>query len=128
MGIVHAVRRVGGKPPAMRRIVKAFRRPPTGRVDDRDGGGRRLSDGVARASRCPASLRHALLAENLGKPSPWVIIIAPWYQSAPTPRSLGYDVEHHLGGAPAGASPPLAERAERRADGLNLRIARRRIN
>ena len=31
--------------------------------------------------RCPASPRHALLAESLGKPSLWVIINAPWYQS-----------------------------------------------
>ncbi len=28
-----------------------------------------LSGGVPRGSRCPASPRHALLAENLGKPS-----------------------------------------------------------
>ncbi len=39
----------------------------------------KLSDGVARGSRCPASPRHALLAENIGKPSLWVIIRAPWY-------------------------------------------------
>jgi hypothetical protein len=42
---------------------------------DRAGAG-----GVARGSRCPASPRHALLAENLGKPSLWVIISAPWYK------------------------------------------------
>ena len=35
---------------------------------------------VARGSRCPASLRHALLAENLGKPSLWVITKDHWYQ------------------------------------------------
>ncbi len=34
----------------------------------------------ARGFRCPASLRHALLAESLGKPSLWVIINAPWYK------------------------------------------------
>jgi len=28
----------------------------------------RFSDSVARGARCPASLRHTLLAENLGKP------------------------------------------------------------
>jgi len=39
----------------------------------------RLSGRVARGLRCPASPRHALLAENLGKPSLWVIISAPWY-------------------------------------------------
>jgi hypothetical protein len=60
-------------------IGKAFRRPPTGRGGDRNGGLPRLSDGVARASRCAASPRPALLAEILGKPSLWVIITAPWY-------------------------------------------------
>ncbi len=52
-----------------RPIGKAFRRPPTGRGGDRNGGLPRLSDGVARGFRCPASPRPALLAENLGKPS-----------------------------------------------------------
>ena len=46
----------------------------------------RFSDGPmllngAHGFRCPASLRHALLAESLGKPSLWVIINAPWYQA-----------------------------------------------
>ncbi len=63
----------------MRDIVKAFRRPPAGRLPDRNDGFPRLSDGVAQGFRCPASPRHALLAENLGKPSLWVIINAPWY-------------------------------------------------
>ncbi len=50
--------------------------------------------GVALGYRCPASPRHALLAESLGKPSLWVIISAPWYQlatfafSAPTEAKL----------------------------------------
>ena len=70
-----------GWPQAMRPIGKAFRRPPTGRGGDRNGGLPRLSDGVARGFRCPASLRRTLLAENLGKPSPWVIITAPWYKA-----------------------------------------------
>jgi len=48
-------RRCGG------RVGNAFRRPPTGRGGDRNGGLPRLSDGVARGFRCPAS--------NLGKPS-----------------------------------------------------------
>ena len=65
----------------MPRIGKAFRRPPTARLRDRSGGLPRPSDGVARALRCPASPRHALLAENLGKPSLWVIISAPWYNT-----------------------------------------------
>ncbi len=47
------------------RLSDALRRfaRPTG------GGFPRLSDGVAHGSRCPASPRHALLAESLGKPS-----------------------------------------------------------
>ena len=64
---------------AMRCIIKTFRRPPTGRLRDRNGGLPRLSDGVAHASRCPASPRRTLLAENLGKPSLWVMISVPWY-------------------------------------------------
>ncbi len=40
------------------------------------------ADGVPHGFRCPASLRHALLAESLGKPSLWVIISAPWYSLA----------------------------------------------
>ncbi len=38
-----------------------------------------LSGGVARGFRCAASLRHTLLAENLGKPSLWVNIKDRWY-------------------------------------------------
>ncbi len=62
----------------MRDIGKASRRPrwfarATG------GGFPRLSGGVARGLRCPASPRHALLAENLGKPSLWVITKDLWY-------------------------------------------------
>ncbi len=67
----------------MRGIVKACRRPPSRplpvRPRDRNGGFPNalrpgLSDGVARGLRCPASPRHALLAENpnleaWGKPS-----------------------------------------------------------
>ncbi len=64
----------------MRDIGKAFRRPPAVRLCDRNGGFPRLSGCVARGFRCPASLRHALLAESLGKPSLWVIINAPWYK------------------------------------------------
>jgi len=64
-------------------IVKACRRP-TGshcRFTRATGGGfPRLSGRVARGLRCAASLRHALLAENLGKPPLWVIISVPWYQ------------------------------------------------
>ena len=65
----------------MRGIVKASRRTPAVRPRDRNGGFPRLSGGVARGSRCRAPPRHALLAEILGKPSLWVIIIEIWYKS-----------------------------------------------
>ena len=76
----------------MRCIVKAFRRPPTGRMDDRNGGFPRLSDVVAHALRCPASPRRTLLAENLGKPSLWVSVTAPWYKVEAAPRFVGQAV------------------------------------
>ena len=50
---------------------------------DRNGGLPRLSDGVAHALRCPALPQRTLLAENLGKPSLWVMINAPWYKAIP---------------------------------------------
>ncbi len=56
-------------PRAMRDIGKAFRRPPAVRLRDRNGGFPRLSGCVPHGFRFPASPRHALLAENLGKPS-----------------------------------------------------------
>ena len=40
----------------------------------------------------PASPRHALLAENLGKPSLWVIINEIWYYNV----QAAVDIEHHL--------------------------------
>ncbi len=59
-------------------------RPLPVRPRDRNGGFPRAfgqgADGVPHGLRCPASLRHALLAESLGKPSLWVIINAPWYK------------------------------------------------
>ena len=79
MEIVTASRRVRDRPLAMRGIVKACRRPPTGRSDDRNGGFPGLSDVVAPVLRCTASPRRTLLAENPGKPSPWVFIRVPWY-------------------------------------------------
>ncbi len=101
--IGRAIGRVGGRPRVPRDIVKAFRRPQIRplpvRPRDRNGGfpescGLGLSDSVAHGYRCPAlasakppaepgSPRHALLAENLGKPSLWVIISAPWYEPKP---------------------------------------------
>jgi hypothetical protein len=38
------------------------------------------ADGVPHGLRCLASPHHALLAENLGKPSLWVIISEIWYK------------------------------------------------
>ena len=73
----------------MRCIVKIFRRPPKGFLDDRNGGLPRLSDSAAHGSRCPASPRRTLLAENLGKPSLWVIITTPWYYILKIPNSVG---------------------------------------
>ena len=65
---------------AMRCIVKAFRRPPTGRIRDPKGGLPRLSDVVAHVLRCPASRRRTL---HLGRPSLWVIISDLWYKKNP---------------------------------------------
>ncbi len=60
-------------------IGKPFRRPPKDRIRDPKGALSRLSDSVAPGFRCPASLRHALLTENLDNPSLWVTINDPWY-------------------------------------------------
>ncbi len=74
-----------GDPPGRREaagdagIVKAFRRPPAVRPRDRNGGLPRLSDDVPHGLRCLASPRHALLAENVGKPSLGVNINDLWY-------------------------------------------------
>ncbi len=91
--IVRAIRRAGGEPRAMRDIVKACRRPRRFAHATGGGfpnalrpglsGGPMLVDG-ARGLRCPASPRHALLAENpnleaWGKPSLWVITKDLWY-------------------------------------------------
>ncbi len=73
----------------MPRIVETFRRPPTGRIRDRNGGLPRLSGGVAHASRCPASPQRTLKAENLGKPSLWVMISDPWYKGRGRPCRRG---------------------------------------
>ncbi len=91
----------------MRVIVKAFRRPPAVRPPDRNGGFPRLSDGVPHGLRCPASPRHALLAESLGKPSLWVIINAPWYYVFAEADSL------------AALEPPLVEAESGAHEGLN---------
>ncbi len=78
-------------------IGKASRRTPAVRPRNRNGGFSKscglglsgpgagspmLVDG-ARGSRCPAPPRHALLAENLGKPSLWVNIKDLWYLARP---------------------------------------------
>ncbi len=70
MEIASAVRRVGEKSQAMLGIVKAFRRPPTDRRGDRNGGFTRLLDIVAPVFRYPASPRRTLLAKSLVKTSP----------------------------------------------------------
>ncbi len=59
-------------------IGKASRRPRRF-ASATEGGVPRFSGSVARGSRCPAPPRHALLAENLGKPSLWIIINEIWY-------------------------------------------------
>ncbi len=61
-------------------------------MPDRNDGFPRLSDGVPHGFRCstlasakppaePGSQRHALLAENLGKPSLGVVIKDLWYKT-----------------------------------------------
>ena len=77
-------------------IGKASRRPPAVRPRDRNGGFPRLSDGVAHGLRCLASPHHALLAESLGKPSPWVINKDLWY----------YERMSQSGGAAGSKGPP----------------------
>ena len=81
-------------------------RPLPVRLPDRNGGfprafgqgadGPWLSDG-ARGYRCPASLRHTLLAENLGKPSLWVIINETWYQSISKSKQQAERATSHFG-------------------------------
>ncbi len=76
----------------MRDIGKACRRPRRF-AHATEGGFPRLSGSVPRGSRCPASPRHALLAENLGKPSLWVIIKDLWYQNTfPRNKPLGRQI------------------------------------
>ena len=75
-------------------------RPLPVRPPDRNGGFPRLSDGPmlldgAHGFRCPASPRHALLAENLGKPSLWVIINAPWYYLLAYGYTYGTDANNY---------------------------------
>ncbi len=55
---------------------------------DRNGGLPGLSDGVAHASRCPASPFLMIMAENRGKPSLQVIIREAWYWTRPGRRVL----------------------------------------
>ncbi|MCH7693818.1 MAG: hypothetical protein IID50_10280 [Proteobacteria bacterium] len=92
----------------MRRIVETFRRPPTGRIRDRNGGLPWLSDGVAHASRCPASPQRTLLAENLGKPSLWVMISAPWYKPAGRRGGAGCRLASSTAGPRHGCRPVAA--------------------
>ncbi|MCH7693837.1 MAG: hypothetical protein IID50_10380, partial [Proteobacteria bacterium] len=72
----------------------------------------RLSDGVAHASRCPASPQRTLRAENLGKPSLWVMISDPWYKARPAGGTLAATIHRHdpeggfVLGFPSGGSGP----------------------
>ena len=84
MEIVSALRWAGGKPRAIQRIVEAFRRPPAARGSDRNGGLPRPSDVVAHDLRCTASRHRPRLAENHGKPSPWVSVTETWYKATGT--------------------------------------------
>ncbi len=89
-------------------------------MPDRNGGLPRLSDGPmlvdgANGLRCstlasakppaePGSPRHALLAENLGKPSLWVIIKDLWYHysaGAPASDEATGDTPWDVDGTPA---------------------------
>ncbi len=68
------------------------------------GGFPRFSGGVPRASRCSAPPRHALLTENLGKSSLWVITKDHWYHLTAARGDVA--------AAPALHSGHLAARAE----------------
>ncbi len=73
-------------------IGKASRRPrwiarATEGGFPRISGGPMLVDG-ARGLRCRTPPRHALLAENLGKPSLWVNIKDLWYKSGSEDHGL----------------------------------------
>ncbi len=59
------------------RVVKTFRRPPTGRIRDRNGGLPRLSARSVRRGGAGHRKACATPSENLGKPSLWVMISAP---------------------------------------------------
>jgi len=66
---------------AMPGIGKTVRRPPPGHIRDRTGGFTGFLDSVAPVSRCRASPRQALLAENPVKPSLWVFISEICYKA-----------------------------------------------
>ncbi len=74
-------REVAGDAGASSRLSDALRRAAyaTGTAASRGFRPKALADGVAHVSRCTASPRRTLLAENLGKPSLWVFISDPWY-------------------------------------------------
>jgi hypothetical protein len=65
-------------------IGKASRRPRRF-ARATEGGFPRLSDSVPHGLWCPTPLRHALLAESLGKPSLWVITNEIWYKTVARP-------------------------------------------
>ena len=101
----------------MQRIVKDFRRPPTGRIRDQNGDLPRLSDSVAHALRCWASPRRTLLkVENLGKPSLWAIITDLWYYNLSHDHRRSSASDSTTPGAPSaptdGAGPQPARHRE----------------
>ncbi len=104
--------RVGGKSQVLRDIVKAFRRP----IAFRRG---------AWLVRCPAPLRHALLAESLGKRSLWVNIKDLWYK----PASLSFAVlVDKVGGTGPAGSCSLADTHGASAQGPALQSPMRPLN
>ncbi len=70
-----AMRDIGSRAPHL----KAMGRPKA-LGSRRSGRAGEPPEGVGKPCRCPASPRHALLVEGLGKPSLWVIISEIWYE------------------------------------------------
>ncbi|MCH7693997.1 MAG: hypothetical protein IID50_11190, partial [Proteobacteria bacterium] len=66
----------------------------------------RLSDGVAHASRCPASPQRTLRAENLGKPARRVMISAPWYKTGGVVADGEGDTRKRAREIPPGGTTP----------------------
>ncbi len=118
--------RVGGKPRAMRDIIKAFRRPHRfARCRLACATGTAASQGFRTASRMARDAPHhratRVFAEIRGTPSRWVNINAPWYkhrrrpgQAHPGRIGRSHDQERslarHRGRAVRGLRPGRGER------------------